>query len=233
MRPLHDTRSTPDVLLDLSRKLNKPLNLPWQKFEDMLKSGDATSTAQKPAAAVEASAQRSPQVRTASYAEPQFDGDASQFGFHFLPYPSIAFLDGSLSHLPMLQELPDPMSSAMWSSWVEINLQTAEKLGIHQGDLVEITSSRGSIRVPAFPTPAIAPDVIAMPVGQGHENYTRYATGRGENPLRILADVREPETGTLAWAATRVKIARVADADGRLVLMGGSLREYPGEKVHR
>jgi anaerobic selenocysteine-containing dehydrogenase len=233
MRPLHDTRSTPDVLLEVSRKLNKPLNLPWQKFEDMLKAGDATSTAQKPGAAVEANPERSRQDRTASYAEPQFDGDATQFAFHFLPYPSIAFLDGSLSHLPMLQELPDPMSSAMWSSWVEINLQTAEKLGIHQGDLVEITSSQGSIRVPAFPTPAIAPDVIAMPVGQGHENYTRYATGRGENPLRILADVKEPETGSLAWAATRVKIARVADADGRLVLMGGSLREYPGEKVHR
>jgi hypothetical protein len=30
-----------------------------------------------------------------------------------------------------------------------------------------------------------------------------------------------------------VKIAKVADADGRLVLFAGSLREYPGEKVRR
>jgi hypothetical protein len=72
-----------------------------------------------------------------------------------------------------------------------------------------------------------------MPAGQGHENYTRYASGRGENPLRIVAPVKEAGTGSLAWAATRVKIAKVADADGRLVLFGGSLREYPGEKVHR
>ena len=79
--------------------------------------------------------------------------------FTFLPFPSIAFLDGSLAHLPLLQELPDPMSSAVWSSWVEINMQTAERLGIRQGDLVEITSSQGSIRVPAFPSPGIAPDV--------------------------------------------------------------------------
>jgi anaerobic selenocysteine-containing dehydrogenase len=115
-----------------------------------------------------------------------------------LPYPSIAFLDGSLAHLPLLQELPDPLSSAMWSSWIEINMQTADRLGIQQGDVVEITSSQGSIRAAAFPSPGIAPDVVAMPVGQGHENFTRYATGRGENPIRILAPVKEPETGTLA-----------------------------------
>jgi anaerobic selenocysteine-containing dehydrogenase len=133
----------------------------------------------------------------------------------------------------MLQELPDPMSSAMWSSWVEINLQTAERLGIRQGDIVEITSSQGSIQAPAFPSPGIAPDVVAMPVGQGHENFTRYATGRGENPIKILAPMKDEATGALAWAATRVKVARVADADGRLVMFGGSLREYPGEKVHR
>jgi molybdopterin-containing oxidoreductase family iron-sulfur binding subunit len=135
--------------------------------------------------------------------------------------------------LALLQELPDPLSSAMWSSWIEINLQTADRLGIRQGDLVEVTSTQGSIRVSAFLSPGIAPDVVAMPVGQGHETYTRYASGRGENPIRILAPVKEPETGALAWAATRVKIAKIADADGRLLLFGGSLREYPGEKPHR
>src|SRR6185369_6916051 len=33
MRTLHDTRSTPDVLLEVGRRLKTPLNLPWQKFE--------------------------------------------------------------------------------------------------------------------------------------------------------------------------------------------------------
>ena len=42
--------------------------------------------------------------------------------------PSLQFFDGSLAHLPWLQELPDPMTSAMWSSWVEINPQTAARL---------------------------------------------------------------------------------------------------------
>jgi len=231
MQPLHNTRSTPDVLIEVGRKLSKPIDLPWQKFEDMVKDGSATTLTRRSAAPSPGGRGRG--ATPAKYADPVFDGDPSEFGFHFLPYASTAFLDGSLAHLPILQELPDPMSSAMWSSWVEINMQTAEKLGIHQGDLVEITSTQGSIRAPAFPSPGIAPDVVAMPVGQGHENYTRYATGRGENPISILAPVQEETTGSLAWAATRVRIAKVADADGRLVMFGGSLREYPGEKVHR
>ena len=46
-----------------------------------------------------------------------------------------------------------------------------------------------------------------MPVGQGHTNFTRYASNRGVNPISILAPATIAETGTLAWSATRVKIA--------------------------
>jgi anaerobic selenocysteine-containing dehydrogenase len=225
MRPLHDTRSMPDVLLEVGKRLAKPLNLPWNTFAEMLMAPASRTAESKPITAQPAQAVK--------YADAQFDGDPGQYGFHFLPYPSIAFLDGSLAHLPLLQELPDPMSSAIWSSWVEINMQTAERMGIRQGDILEITSSQGSIRVPAFPSPGIAPDVVAVPAGQGHENYTRYATGRGVNPVEILAPVMEPQTGALAWAATRVKIAKVGEADGSLVLYAGSLRDYPPEQVHR
>ena len=66
-----------------------------------------------------------------------------------------------------------------------------------------------------------------MPIGQGHENFTRYATGRGANPISILAPMQVAETGSLAWAATRVKISAVGH--GKLVLFGGSLTEAPAQ----
>jgi anaerobic selenocysteine-containing dehydrogenase len=160
-----------------------------------------------------------------AFAEPQFDGDAAQYPFVFMPYVSQAFLDGSLAHLPWLQELPDVISTAMWSSWVEINPQRAAELGINQGDLVEVASSAGTVQAPALLSPGISPDVIAMPVGQGHENFTRYATGRGANPIAILAAATEPETGSLAWAGTRVRVSRV-DGDGGLILFAGGMREH-------
>ena len=42
MRPLHDTRATGDVLLEIGRKLAKPIDLPWQTMEEMLGATFAT-----------------------------------------------------------------------------------------------------------------------------------------------------------------------------------------------
>jgi anaerobic selenocysteine-containing dehydrogenase len=96
---------------------------------------------------------------------------------------------------------------------------------------VEVTSSRGTVTAGVVVFPGLAPDIVAMPVGQGHKNFTRYATGRGDNPIAILAPLTEPETGTLAWAATRVKIRRVGSADGRLIMFAGEKFENPNEGI--
>jgi menaquinone reductase, molybdopterin-binding-like subunit len=217
MRPLYDTRATLDVLLDVTRRLAKPLAGLPNSYEEFLntegpppRSRAATSDA-----------------TSIVYLDPSFAGDGEQYPYHLLPYASQALYDGSLAHLPWLQELPDPMTSAMWCSWVEINEKKAHELGIGQGDLIEVTSTQGSVRAPAFLSPGIAPEVIAIPVGQGHTNFTRYASNRGVNPIAILAPERVGLVDTLAWAATRVKIARVGGPDESLILFAGATRERP------
>jgi len=246
MRPLHDTRAMPDVLLAAGRGLAKPVSLPWQTYDEMLgmafatfpaaaEGGDAWTEAQEKGGWwIAATDARPPAPPPAAASTPapgaivstaSFDGDAQQYPFFFLPYASSQFRDGSAAHLPWLQEMPDPLTSAMWSSWVEINPATAERLGIAEHDVVEITSSQGSVRAPAVMFPGIAPDMVAMLVGQGHSTFTRYASGRGDNPASIIAPMKEAATGSLAWAATRVRIARVGDPDGRLVLFAGGMRE--------
>jgi anaerobic selenocysteine-containing dehydrogenase len=212
------------VLIEAAGKLNSPVALPWKSAEEAMKPSptqESVGNAGVPRDGLKAVPYK--------FSEPQFDGDAASYPFHFLPYESVAFGDGSSAHLPWLQELPDPLTSAMWSSWIELNPQTAAKLGVADGDVLEISSSQGSLRAPAMIFPGIAPDVVAMPVGQGHENFTRYASKRGANPIAILAAKTEPETGSLAWAATRVKVARVGDADGSLIMFAGEMREHPHE----
>ena len=248
MKPLHDTRATPDVLLEIGKQLEKPIELPWQTFEEMLtatfgtlpamtEGSDAWTDAQEKGGwwgilpePVRLKPDTTSTVRlkadTTPRTDAQFDGDPAQYPFHFLPYPSNQFLDGSLAHLPWLQEMPDPLTSAMWSSWVEINPATAAKLGIAQGDVVDVTSAHGTVRTAAYLSPGIAPDVLAMPAGQGHTTFTRYASGRGANPVDLLAPVTEESTGAVAWAATRVTIARVGEGDGRLILFAGGMREH-------
>jgi anaerobic selenocysteine-containing dehydrogenase len=242
MMPLYQTRATEDLLLDVGRRLAKPLNLPWENFEALLTESisalpmtstfDTWTDAQEKGgwwgtlpAALTAPAATAAQTKPFVFQEPQFDGDPGQFPLNFLPYASSAFLDGSLAHLPWLQEMPDPLTSAMWSSWIEINPATAAELGIHDGDIVEVTSSQGTLRTAAIVSPGIAPDLVAMPAGQGHQMFTRYATGRGENPVELLAPVTDLETGSLAWAATRVRVTRIGDPDGRLILFAGGSRE--------
>ena len=149
----------------------------------------------------------------------QFAGDEKEFPFHFLPYEHLALGDGRTANQPLLQELPDPMTAVVWGSWVEINPQTAAKLGINHGDLVTVESQHGRVEAPAVLYPAIRPDVVAMPTGQGHERYGRYASHRGANPLQILAPLTEPQTGALAWAATRVRVSKAAGRT-RLVTFG-------------
>ncbi len=48
---------------------------------------------------------------------------------------------------------------------------------------------RERFRLPVLISPGIAPNIIAMPMGQGHETFTRFASGRGANPISILAPI--------------------------------------------
>jgi menaquinone reductase, molybdopterin-binding-like subunit len=256
MNPLHDTRSMPDVLLDVAHQLGGDLAkaLPWKTYDEALKATFTALHKEKRSQTIKDpdefwkkaqeqggwwSADGKPSIAPVGkssgapvkIAPPQFDGSADEFPFHLLPFASQMFYDGSLAHLPWMQEAPDPLSSVMWGTWVEINTRAAERLGVKMGDTIEVASQHGTLRAPALVTPAIAPDVIAMPVGQGHENFTRYATGRGANPISILAPMTVAGTGSLAWAATRVKISRVGE--GKIVMFGASMEETPASTKHR
>jgi anaerobic selenocysteine-containing dehydrogenase len=247
MSPIHDTRSMPDVLLTVAQQLggDAAKALPWKTYQDAVKASFAPYQNMKGGSVTGTSADdfwtkvqaAGGWWSTESQVTPiragkagaavktmaaQFDGDPNQYPFYFAPFPSQMLYDGSLANLPWMQEAPEPMSSAMWGSWVEINPVTAQKLGIAQADLIEVASQHGTVRAPAMISPGIAPDAVAMPIGQGHEHYTRYASGRGANPIAILAPM-SAENGALAWGATRVKISKVGT--GRLVLFGGSFRE--------
>ncbi|MCE3222010.1 MAG: Nitrate reductase [Nitrospira sp.] len=158
-----------------------------------------------------------------------FDGDDQNWPLYFHPYPSPSLGQGRGANLPWLQELPDALTSAMWGTWAEINPHTAQAHGIRQGDIVRIVSRYGSIEVPALYYPAIRPDVIAVPMGQGHQEYGRYASRRGVNPQSILAPLFDHRTGVLASAATRVRI-EATGRPGRPVLLEPSALD-PGHEL--
>ncbi len=147
--------------------------------------------------------------------------------YFLLPSANASLWDGRHANIPWLQELPDAISKVVWDSWAEMHPVTASRLGVQTGDLLKISSEQGSIDVRVYVYKGMHPDAIAVPVGQGHKAYGRYAKDRGVNPFSILADVRDAKTGELAHHATRVSAAFVRDTKKRagedqLVIIGGS-----------
>jgi molybdopterin-containing oxidoreductase family iron-sulfur binding subunit len=204
MQPVFDTRQTGDVLLTVARGLggNAARRLPAESYEaylkeawrgiqrsvadtrpfdvfwnDALGAGGVFRPARSRAVTLAASAAR---IRDAG---PQaVDGKLT-----LIAYPTAAFHDGRAANRPWLQELPDPVSKITWSSWVEIHPDTARQMGIAAGDHVTVSSDAGSVTVPAYVYEGIRPDVVAIPLGQGHTSFGRYANGVGANAYGLLA----------------------------------------------
>lgn len=155
--------------------------------------------------------------------------DDNPYPFHLIPSASPTLWDGRHANLPWLQEAPDPISKVVWESWAEMHPKTAAALGVKTGDFVTITSAQGSIEAQVYVFKGVHPNAVAVPMGQGHDEYGRYAKGRGVNPLQILDPIKEAKTGELATHATRVKIAKT-NKHLALVKMGGSETQH-GRKI--
>jgi anaerobic selenocysteine-containing dehydrogenase len=162
-----------------------------------------------------------------------FAGDAGQMPFMLHLYPSAAFADGRTAHLPWLQEMPDPMTTVMWGSWVEINSETAHTLEIHEGDVLTITSPTGTIELPAFLYPGLRPDVISIPVGQGHTQFGRYAQNVGANPLRISQSALDPASGAVVQSGVRVSVAKTGRNEGLIRFGASDARGHHEHPLHR
>ena len=248
---LYDTLPAGDIMLSLARQIGGelPVSMPWATMQEFVKARwreeyeeRATEAADQDfeefwQAVLEAGVWGQPGATTvdqplpasssiiASITNPvsDFAGDESEYPLVLHPYLTATFLDGRGANLPWLQEMPDPMTSVVYGSWAELNPVTANELGIEEGDVLEVKSPAGSVRVPALIFPAIRPGVVAMPVGQGHTDYGRYARGRGVNPIHIVATLIDDQSGDLAWAATRVKIRKTGERL-RIIKTGGVSR---------
>ncbi|MCP5118909.1 MAG: hypothetical protein GY953_49490 [bacterium] len=148
--------------------------------------------------------------------EPDFEGAPEQYPLYFQPYLSLQYGDGSSANLPWLQELPDPASSALWGLPVEIDPQTADKMRVSNGDRVRLVTPAGALEAAAYVHPAAIPGVVSLAVGQGHREYGRYASGRGVNPLAVVAPLKETHTGVPAFGSTRCRLEKAEGSGGLL-----------------
>ena len=132
-------------------------------------------------------------------------GLASGEGLSLLPTTSLLLGDGSGANKPWLQEVPHPMSQIVWDSWVEINPETAQKLGINDRAIIEVTTPHGSVQATAYYHFGIHRNAIAIPMGQGHQNSGEVADGFGINVMELLSDKMDT-AGNFALAGNRAEL---------------------------
>ena len=247
------TRGFADVLLTISQKMELDLGLAGQTFKEILQDGadrlfdlgrgsvraadsrsfwhgvlqrggwwDVSARANGPVAAP---------LRLPDRQSPKFTGASGGDSFHLVPFASTSLGDGSGAPLPWLQATPDPVTTATWRTWIEINHRKAEEMGISEGDIVRVSSPHGSIEALAFPHPGMPPNVVSVPVGQGHTAGGRFAEGRGGNVLSILSPTAGSGAGALAWASTRVSVEKTGGWM-RLPKFENTVPDFPVDEHH-
>ena len=202
-RPLYDTRSMPDALIDIANRIGKVDSFPWSSYEAALREAwsglDITWEAAKSQGGWWRESESSATSNTVELdMKPIESTQKISEDLVLYIYPSTAFGDGSSAHLPYLQELADPITGVRWGSVVEVGTDYAKKMGIANGDLVQLSSTSGKGIAQAFVTHGIHPKVVAVAAGQGHTQFGRYAKDRGVNAylLRELNQNGEPLDGT-------------------------------------
>ena len=227
VQPVYDVRSTADVLLTIARGIPAAAeSLPWSNEVDFLKE----LVAQLPAPAYGGSgadvlwarylqhggwwpaSKPSPSTPSSQLSapiqvnQPQYQGDATGYPYFLHIFMSDLLSDGRGANQPWLQGSPDTNTSIAWQTWVELNPSTAGKLGLKQGDVIKVTSPYGELEAPVYLYPGIRPDTVAIPLGQGHTDYGRYARDRGANVIQLVGPQPAAPAGNLVWSTVRVKL---------------------------
>jgi anaerobic selenocysteine-containing dehydrogenase len=112
------------------------------------------------------------------------------------------------ANLPSLQEISGMVVGETWDSWLEMNPESAHRLGLRDKDPVWVESRFGKASTKVRLVAGLRPDVVNLPYNQGHRAVGRWAKDRGVNGLELMGPDTEPLTGVAAFTNTRVKVYR-------------------------
>jgi anaerobic selenocysteine-containing dehydrogenase len=140
------------------------------------------------------------------FEKPRSVGAAGEYPFHLINYKLMTMAEGRGANQPYLQEIIGPHLYERWESWVEMNPETGQKMGIKDGDPVWVESKTGKVKTKARLFPGTHPKCIHIPYGQGHKAYGRWAKGRGVNPNDLLMREYDYLGGFVSYYSTRVKV---------------------------
>lgn len=109
----------------------------------------------------------------------------SNEGFRIGLFYNVSVLDGTGANNAYRQELPDPVTKVVWTNYAAILPDTARKLKLKQGSIVEIKTNNGVVKLPLQLQPGIHPEAILIPLGYGRTSAGNTGNNLGDNAIKI------------------------------------------------
>lgn len=101
----------------------------------------------------------------------------------FRPDPTV--WDGEFSNNGWQQELPKPLNSLTWDNAALISTRTAERLGVQNRDLVDLSVNGKKLRAPVWIQPGQPDDVVTLTLGYGRTRAGRIGNKMGFNAYAL------------------------------------------------
>lgn len=99
-------------------------------------------------------------------------------GIELIVYEKVGIGTGLHANNPWLQELPDPISKAVWDNYLALSPKFAKSIGVTQEDLVTIN---GSLEIPVMYQPGQPFGTASIAMGYGRVNGGKVANDLGKN----------------------------------------------------
>ena len=220
MRPVFDTKSTPDVLMAVAKTMGKAgsgllaapswheaLRTAWggagKAWDEALARGGDFGGA---AATAAAGATLAGGAAALDFTPVDLGGDPN--GMPIVVYASPNLYDGRGASKPWLQELPDPVTKITWDHWVEMHPDTMKRLGLKRGDHVALKTPGGTLETAAYDYIGIRPDVLAISTGQGHTSAGSRYWKRGANAFAPMTATYDEASGALAFTSVKGALSK-------------------------
>jgi thiosulfate reductase/polysulfide reductase chain A len=179
-------------------KYDRIFNTPSKKFE--FRSGNLEALLKKAGQKIDSL------TCLPHYEEVAFLGDGNSYPLLISTYQPLSNIENGSQNYPWAQEIFLVMHGMGWTNFAEINSQTAQTLGIEDGDIVWVESQFNRIKVKARVFEGIHPGVVSIASGQGHYAYGKWAKGIGVNPNEIIGVDYDHLSGQAAFFNTRVRV---------------------------
>jgi anaerobic selenocysteine-containing dehydrogenase len=226
--PLHDTRATADVVIELAHRLGDPVApaFPWRTARDAFEERWHGLHAAARGTIIEASPRAfldrmyeagfwadidDAPPRTlelafpATWSPPRWEGDPARFPLALLAYRPLGAAEGGGANQPWLRSLRSRPGLEDWMFAASVSPHDAPP-GVRTGDQIRVTSPWGSLVLAAHVDHRMARGCIAIPTGGGHTAFGRWARGFGVNVMELLSPTPAPHTGASLLCATRVRV---------------------------